>query len=320
MASTANPGILTETSATLLNYDTGNSPSTRKRKRDNGGELHVVQPFTIKVSTSPEDLNFHVANKLLLQPHPSSKFDKPLSLIPLFSIPRNSLALSFLDAGDDSLSTGQGRLFSATRTVLDATLEAAGGQLVLIARLITNGKLYAVERVEAGIYALCRLGNWVAEENIRALQRQSTTSPSQSQSIPPSQLPAGGGVLQWWHWTKIETKDVHPEAKLDGQRPKTKGLLKICANDATENRRPMASSDISGELMRHARDINTISEAPNPVVELVDTSFSKQTPQDVFEKVRQQYLETLYTSKVCKPCPETDDPTLTSIVVCCVFC
>ncbi|KAI9844426.1 MAG: hypothetical protein M1837_005627 [Sclerophora amabilis] len=151
-------GVLTPATENSINASGLLSISTsKKRKRpvsSNVTHTGWKEPFTI-------------------WPHPFSVFDKPRGLTPLLLIPRVHLPLSSLDTCGASTALPASRLFSSNivaleHSVVDGMWASSKGPVVLLARLDADRSRYAVERVERGVYALCKLGDWVKAKELRA--------------------------------------------------------------------------------------------------------------------------------------------------------
>ena len=109
---------------------------------------------------------------LAIRPYPDSPTAKPTIFKPIRIISRSQLPLFFLDttAAEHYPLSG---LFTAHIDVLeqDETAQRLGGQpiKVLIARHETDRVLYAIERVQARVYSICKLDPWLKEEEIPEL-------------------------------------------------------------------------------------------------------------------------------------------------------
>jgi DNA replication regulator SLD3 len=196
------------------------------------------------------------------------------------------------------LPSGSSRLFSASVDVLDQELDQFKGQYVLIARVVSNGKLHAVERVQHRIYALCRLGDWVTEEDLRALSRLPPVACSQSPSVDSRQPASSGRNAPWWLPTMIEKGDVNESEDLVRPLLRARKLLKVDSGHNEDGNGSRLPQDVNATVPR-AESADISVQIPQVASEPVEAGFAQQTPEEVFEKVRRQYLETLYISKVC---------------------
>ncbi|KAI9894219.1 MAG: hypothetical protein M1814_004073 [Vezdaea aestivalis] len=103
-----------------------------------------------------------------IRQHPIAVYDRPHAVVPLLLLPRIHLPLAFLDL--DGSSKLAGRLFNGTINAFDASLCPFGhpaSPLVLIAKLVGSKSLYAIEKVEQQVHAVCKLGAWVKLEGLK---------------------------------------------------------------------------------------------------------------------------------------------------------
>jgi DNA replication regulator SLD3 len=171
---------------------------------------------------------------------------------------------------------------------------------VLIAMLFSNGRLCAVERVQRGIYALCILGEWVNEEDLRALQGRPAITGSQISSVESIQLPAGKASPAWWIPTRLDREDLYADKHLAGPRLKSRRLLRTCPDPVEDGGKPQSSTKDGNAIVPQVEIANVTVQVNDAATEPVEPALAEQTTQEVFEKVRYQYLETLYISKARK--------------------
>ncbi|KKY18486.1 putative dna replication regulator sld3 [Diplodia seriata] len=149
------------------------SSSAKKRKRGDDAPPALAQ------------------KSITIRPCPTLPSDRPITLTPVKLIERSQLPLSFLDVTGGSSAAAalpSTRLFSAHVDALERRAsdhdddddhdddEQEGEEedvpatpKVLVTRLEADGSLCAVERVRRGVYALCKLGAWVREEDVGAV-------------------------------------------------------------------------------------------------------------------------------------------------------
>ncbi|KAB2576076.1 hypothetical protein DBV05_g5318 [Lasiodiplodia theobromae] len=221
-------------------------------------------------------------------------------LITIRLIDRSQLPLSFLDVIGPSGSLPSTRLFSAYVEALECHApESKNAQeqeedvpatpKVLVTRFeADNGSLYAVERVRRGVYALCRLGAWVKEEDVGAVRAHPAGLPY---AQPLKALRKEDGRL-WWQrvavasppstnasTTPVDRAEGHGAApRLSMRRPVPK--IVHAAPKRLEDADPFVdSAEQAGQL-----PVGDVEERP-------------QTAEEVFQTVVQQYLEALYLTK-----------------------
>jgi DNA replication regulator SLD3 len=165
-------------------------PSKRRREAICGlGASH--KPFTIK-------------------PHPESPYQKPATFKPVRVIGRSQLPLTFLDTTtDDSFVANS--LFSAHIDVLendDGLGETAKNTAkVLIARYDSIRTLYAIERVQARVYSICKLASWIKEKDVAELWNPEILQAHPSMSGVDM---SSAGTGDWWQNAAVEARPTPP--------------------------------------------------------------------------------------------------------------
>lgn len=163
---------------------------------------------------------------------------------------------------------------------------------VLIARLEFDGSLVAIERVGGGIYALCRLGNWVKLDQLRA-------AASVVRNEAPPHYRDGLSVeegLEWWEAAKVDSPRLPNRKRIKIVHDTTGCPAGTKQADANLNREegpssPRAPAQLeTNTLSQPAQEMLTINEIP--------VATTEPTTQDIFEMIQIQYLESLYVSKV----------------------
>lgn len=163
---------------------------------------------------------------------------------------------------------------------------------VLIARLEGDGSLAAIERVDKGIYALCKLGNWVKLDQLRAV-----ALPTRDEA-PPSyeeRLSTGEGY-EWWEAAKMDSSVLRKKSRSKLVRD-TAGCPTVTKRvDATPNCEEISLD--SGTAAELNTNIFTESfQEPHPT-NVTIVAPTESTPQEILEMIQIQYLESLYISKV----------------------
>lgn len=158
--------------------------------------------------------------------------------------------------------------------------------MVLIARLDDGRTLYAVEREGRGLYVLCQLGSWVNLQQLRAaavaLRMESPKGiakdlKAKDNAAMPLIIPEAS---KYSKKKRLAIEAIQSMVK----RPST-GLLTESQTTGTE-----PGPNLPSQLERTSKD---------PVIN--DTSV-QLTAIEIFENVRNQYLEALYT-KACLTIP-----------------
>ncbi|KAF2422394.1 hypothetical protein EJ08DRAFT_682709 [Tothia fuscella] len=237
----------------------------QKRKREDEGQtLKALKPFIIRAC-------------------PSSIYDKPYTLKPLLRLERSRLPLSYLDPAPTDSILPTTRLFSAHIDVLDRNdgtkNEETKPPMLLIASLESESSLHAVERVKHGVFALCKLCNWVKVEHLEDTSGVSYTPITRPPLVEKSDVNAEN----WW------TKAVVPQGfdKSGGIKPAKRPRLAMSLPQTTPQ----------PEVLLNTPTL----PVPEPAAFPIDTSEPNQGPeissQQVFETLVHEYLSALYKSK-----------------------
>ena len=223
--------------------------------------------------------------------HPWLPFPQAQKLLPRLLLPRSCLPLAYLDplGGPDDFQGS--KLFSAHIEVLEELVHEdrrSKQPAVLIAQSAIDDGLFAIEHVQEGIYAMCRLGDWL---NLNTLERLQTVPvdivrPQKEQLQEQPGLPAD----KWWSTAAI---NLRPEDRND--RSKKSGVektsaVRLCLQTTQQN---------PTTLVHVAQDISqpvSQSQTGNLVADTVEEA--AQDPEEVLRMVRAQYQEALYASKV----------------------
>ena len=163
--------------------------------------------------------------------------------------------------------------------------------MVLIAESAVDDGLFAIERVQEGVYAMCRLGKWVTVQTIEQLP----TIPVDIANPQKRQCHTQPRVLHnsWWSAATVDFKSqsrYNPsndpgfektrEVRLCLQKPQQ------CSNIPAQDTQEIPPSILQAQAESSVRDM--LQEAA-------------QGPEEVLKMVRAQYQDALYTSKVRLP-------------------
>ncbi|ORX95412.1 DNA replication regulator SLD3-domain-containing protein, partial [Clohesyomyces aquaticus] len=149
---------------------------------------------------------------------------------------------------------------------------------VLVARYETNKALYAVERVQARLYSLCKLASWLKEKDVGDLW-----DPSNLMLYPsfPKVAYSESDGGQWWQRAVVKTEPEEraiKRAKISMLRPKP-------ANEIRKPNETVETTHMSDRVDSAMGDLP--HELP------MDTP----SPQQLLETLVHQYLDALYLSK-----------------------
>ena len=177
---------------------------------------------------------------------------------------------------------------------------------VLVARIQADGDgMYVVERVKRGIYSLCKVGSWIGEGDVVVLGKGGLSSiESEGKDVG---IRAGG--WEWWEAARVD--DMSPghmsslRRKFDvslvfGPRSSDVGYESFGAFENTRR-----SMSMVAPLERNSSsDLNLLTPLESSqgkgdtVMEDVGANDAQQSPQELLDALREQYLQALYISKV----------------------
>ncbi|KAL9596809.1 MAG: hypothetical protein Q9179_004486 [Wetmoreana sp. 5 TL-2023] len=217
-------------------------------------------------------------------------------LKPRLLLPRSCLPLAFLDTSRANSSEEETRLFSAHVPALENTIaqeQSHQTPYVLIAE--RNGKsMYAIERVQPGIYAQCRLGNWVTVRHLHGLQLP------EMPVAAPVEKPRFHGTEKWWRsLVAYGDGDMPPpfESRTQSSRQKVCFNLEKPQYVCREPALPIKEvSLVMPERPPSATGAN-LEGAPRETLPQLRADQTFQDPDDLLRSVKAQYMESLYKSR-----------------------
>jgi len=209
--------------------------------------------------------------------------------VPSLLLPRSCLPLAYV-ASIEEVEDGSGpRLFSGNIEVLER--DVLENQLpqptVLIGQSLGDSRLWAVERVQHGIYALCKLCQWVTLNSLGRLQALPWDN-GQRQESPHSKIDKYSAE-DWWHTAAIRSVFEAEEGMSNAANSKKTCPISLCLQRPVQSV-PIKSLRPQGTLSTGAMDAEN---ALDMMVEEVS-----QMPDEILNMVRYQYQEALYASKV----------------------
>ena len=154
-----------------------------------------------------------------------------------------------------------------------------------MAQSVADDRFYAVERVQYGIYALCRLGLWVTLELLQSLQTGATSCSweQRPQIKEPLRIPKD----RWWRGAVIE-----PEPKVlyhVSSAQKAPGIRLCLQKPVNTTRSPML-------LAVQEQSDKSPEEAGCSLDGMIEET--AQELEETLAMIRSQYQESLYASKV----------------------
>ena len=266
------------------------APACRKRKHADVEEENdqIGIPFTIQVLRAcSASVRNRLTNKLSKQ-NPSLPSAKSQRLIPRLLIPRSCLPLTYLDLAGHEEEHVAPRLFSARIDNLEDDQQESRlsyQPVVLVAKSAADDRLYAVEKVQDGIYALCRLGFWVTLRLLRDLQTGATNCNLGQRSRLGERHP--NPVKKWWQCAAIE-----PEPKVSHHVSRTQKdpKIRLCLQ------KPVHNTGLPTLLVGQKQSNKSPEEGECSLGDMVEGS--TQEPEEMLAMIRSQYQESLYASKV----------------------
>ncbi|KAL8910786.1 MAG: hypothetical protein Q9171_003965 [Xanthocarpia ochracea] len=250
-------------------------PPTRKRKyqeAENGS--NIWDSFTIKQ---------------LQQDHAQVTY----VFTPRLLLPRIHLPLAYLDpCGTTGFDQGT-RLFSARIPVLETAYREHGVD-TLPHVLITESSsksLYAIERVQPGIYAQCKLAGWIELEHLEVLQNSDpldATSPKQPRLGTTEQRIASRRARDGSPSIVHTTTSSYHKARCDLRKP---GYISTNPLSFLENVPPAGPTAPPPAVTKSCKSI--------PLQEFTPSAKEQglQNPDDLLKSVKTQYMDLLYKSK-----------------------
>lgn len=202
-------------------------------------------------------------------------------------LPRVALPLSALDLLPLQQWLPRSRLFEAHVKILELEDRMGSQPIVLVAKDDHSRTLYAVEREDCGLYAICQLGSWVDVARLKAaalvVKQQSragfNASGPDMQKVPVETVAARKESL---------CKRLAIEALQATRRPSVP-FTQASAKESLEQ--PMA---VPAEQIPIAPE-SISGPAETPPTEIIETR--RYSAAEFFDNIRDQYLEALYLSR-----------------------
>ncbi|KAL8712267.1 MAG: hypothetical protein Q9220_003418 [cf. Caloplaca sp. 1 TL-2023] len=209
---------------------------------------------------------------------------------PRLLLPRRCLPLAFLDTSGAGKADHESKIFNANIPALEN--DFSDDTLPRFPHLLIadrSGKsLCAIEHVRPGLYAQCRLDNWVTLEHLNDLPRSKTFD------AVPSKRPCLQDRDQWWQGIVTEKKEL-PRLKAEA--------APHCTRNSLDLRKPTYSSGkgvSSVNEVNRARSIEGTaahleSQPPevNPQISLDEPLVD---PNELLDTIKTQYMDSLYIS------------------------
>ncbi|KAM0290225.1 hypothetical protein ACHAO9_005362 [Fusarium lateritium] len=248
---------------------------------------------------------------IAVKPHPPKLNVQPRILYPLMVLPREHFPLSCIDFHATNIDLASYRFFESHVKILDLESRMGSGPAVLLARKESSRAVYALERQENGLYAICRLGTWVDLDvlagHASAVCQQRLHPVVKSES----QMQYGPSAITTPHIhkeEKIKRAAIEAIQSLVRKRPRSQSVSTLAesvkqetvseAPTPTEIKLPsptLQPEELVGRLDEHQNQplLSTISTS-TPMN--IDEPIQQPTTEGIFDTLRTQYFDTLYKS------------------------
>ncbi|KAM0236243.1 hypothetical protein ACHAP5_009452 [Fusarium lateritium] len=248
---------------------------------------------------------------IAVKPHPPKLNVQPRILYPLMVLPREHFPLSCIDFHATNIDLASYRFFESHVKILDLESRMGSGPAVLLARKESSRAVYALERQENGLYAICRLGPWVDLDvlagHASAVCQQRLHPVVKSES----QMQNGPSAITTPHIhkeEKIKRAAIEAIQSLVRKRPRSQSVSTLAesvkqetvseAPTPTEIKLPsptLQPEELVGRLDEHQNQplLSTISTS-TPMN--IDEPTQQPTTEGIFDILRTQYSDTLYKS------------------------
>ncbi|KAF5851204.1 hypothetical protein GGP41_004015 [Bipolaris sorokiniana] len=258
-----------------------------------------TQTQLLRLATKHEELKPQLPSKLTrdslcglgafnkpftIRPYSGSSHAKTVTFKPVRVVGRSQLPLTLLDTSTDD-DFAPNSLFAAHVDILEQDeLEKEEDRVlrVLIAQLETKKSLYAIERVKARIYSICKLASWLKEKDVADLWDPGNLHKLPIRTRVDTSTSTSG---EWWQHAAVETQAVEPlvgRTRMGMLRPKPPQVPD--AMDAQQLQGILASQD-------------TDSLDSVPTESLLEPLPAPLLPQEQLDLLVQQYLDAVYMSK-----------------------
>ncbi|KAL2832162.1 DNA replication regulator SLD3-domain-containing protein [Aspergillus cavernicola] len=261
-------------------------PTLRKRKRGTVSDVRATENIVIRA-------------------HAASLSDHPYVLEPIAVIPRTQLPFDWLDVPSALSQIQSGSLFVANIPVLEVDSHHEPG--VLVVRLALDGGLYVIERVKGVIYTLIKLVRGVEEGDVHVVVRAASHRVTGLGPCTPRKQLDGVSEGNWWRHAQVEDPAPDLSVQIPAKRAKIDFVFGVSDDHLDRDERMQGMSPMDLMDRSSSCDLRMISVPPElqdqgePVVSREigegNTHEPTQSPQELLDSLREQYLQALYVSK-----------------------
>ncbi|GKZ82442.1 hypothetical protein AnigIFM56816_007259 [Aspergillus niger] len=268
----------------------------KKRKVSHSENLNVHNDV-FAVSEEPQTISIRSQSASL-----SEDQDPYHHLTPITTLSRNAIPFSWIDFEprehkvQNAGLQGWCNIFVGDIPVLE---NEHAGDTVLAVRVVGEAGVWMVERVKRGVYALMRLRGVGEGEVVVAAKASAGSAFPFSFSSGMEQRRGRKDVGEWWEVARIED----PEPVVLGKRGRSVADVEVVfghvfeETHARETQDEMLRSDEGSEgpvllgVGEQSGDVTATATAGEQDVEVT------QSPQELLDGLREQYLQALYVSK-----------------------
>ncbi|KAI2864808.1 hypothetical protein CBS12448_2735 [Aspergillus niger] len=268
----------------------------KKRKVSHSENLNVHNDV-FAVSEEPQTISIRSQSASL-----SEDQDPYHHLTPITTLSRNAIPFSWIDFEPREHKVqsaglqGWCNIFVGDIPVLE---NEHAGDTVLAVRVVGEAGVWMVERVKRGVYALMRLRGVGEGEVVVAAKASAGSAFPFSFSSGMEQRRGRKDVGEWWEVARIED----PEPVVLGKRGRSVADVEVVFGHVFEETRARETQD---EMLRsdegsegpvllgvgeQSGDVTATAAAGEQDVEVT------QSPQELLDGLREQYLQALYVSK-----------------------
>ena len=161
--------------------------------------------------------------------------------------------------------------------------------VILIVESVKENTFYAIEKAQQGIYALCALGSWITIRSFDRLDR--VPRPSVPFRTGSSSEPFGDPSRQWWRAAAIEPRDHYAKDSRTPSRPRSWDWPRL------NLKKPQAPDSLPCSVARE-QSPSIVQSLQKDSVQTIAVLEPFQGPDEIFDTLKSQYQDSLYTSKV----------------------
>ncbi|PWY83121.1 hypothetical protein BO94DRAFT_567044 [Aspergillus sclerotioniger CBS 115572] len=276
---------LTPIPLNLVPNHLSSTPHSHKKRKTSHSDNDV---FSISTSTAPSKSSPAIAvsspQTISVRAHSATLSDKPFLLSPITVLSRDNIPFAWIDYQDHHSQQQQllpGWLFEGDIPVLEN-----GVDVVLAVRVVGETGVWVVERVKRGVYALLKL---------RGVGEGDVVVAAKGGGCVLAERPREKRAGEWWEVARIEDPgDGRVALGKRGRGMDVEVVFGGLVEDRVQEVQEMARSSSSESPVLLGVGEQSAADAAG----LDDTRVDGlQSPQELLDGLREQYLQALYVSK-----------------------